>query len=238
MSLVLDRGGTQLDHIALCVPDTRRGVEEIAAQIGFQPVLTDPEPSQFYWSAAVPLGSGKFFEILGPNPAFKKFNPFIEVVRRLERPTPLFWYVATDDFAAFEAAANEAGAPIERVETVTYEKQGVVTDYTRGYLGPGFLSVSPNVIEWRSRYSKLDDGEGPTFLGLELSHPEADRLNNTFEKLGIHQHVATGPHRMILRLGTPNGEVAYEGEGLEFRGLRALTAFMRSYGQWLMDKVA
>ena len=147
MSLVLDRGGTQLDHIALCVPDTKRGVEEIAAQIGFQPVLTDPEPSQFYWSAAVPLGSGKFLEILGPNPALKKFNPFIEVVKRLPRPTPLFWYVATDDFAAFETAAKAARAPMERVEAIEHEKQGVVTDYTRGYLGPGFLSVSPNVIE-------------------------------------------------------------------------------------------
>ncbi|MEM6585805.1 MAG: VOC family protein [Pseudomonadota bacterium] len=236
--LVLDRGGTSLDHVALGVPDTQRGVEEIAERLGYEPVLTEPESDQFYWSAALPLGAGRFLEILGPNPAFTKFNPFIEVVKRLEGPKPLFWYVATDDFAAFQAAAKQAGAPVERVETVTHERRGQVTDYTRGYLGPGFLSVSPNVIEWRSRYSALDEGEGPQFLGLQLSHPEADRLNTAFAKLGIDQLVHKGPHSMTLTLGTPNGPVEFSGEGLEFRGVGALAAMARSYGRWLWDKVA
>ncbi|MEM6476796.1 MAG: VOC family protein [Pseudomonadota bacterium] len=236
MSLVVDRGGTSLDHVAIGVPDTERGVQEIAERIGFEPLLTEPEPGQFYWSGAVPLGSGKFLEILGPNPAFRKFNPFIEMVKRLDQPRPIFWYVATDDFAAFQTAAKAAGAPVERVQTVRHEKQGVLTDYTRGIIGPGFLSVSPNVIQWRSRNSNFDDSEGLTFLGLELSHPEADRLNTAFTTLGIDQKVHTGPHRMALRLGTPKGEVEFAGEGMEIRGLGAMVKLASTFARWALSR--
>ena len=46
-SLILDRGGTSLDHVALGVPDTKRGVLEIAERLGYEPTLTEPEPDQF-----------------------------------------------------------------------------------------------------------------------------------------------------------------------------------------------
>ncbi len=236
MSLVLDRGGSPLDHVAIGVPDTVAGVKAIGERIGITPRLTEPEPGQFYWSGALPLGAGRFLEILGPNPAYQGFNPFIEMVKRLEGPRPLFWYVATDDFAAFQAAAKQAGAPVERVETVTHDIRGVHTDYTRGYLGRGFLSVSPNVIEWRSRYELMAEGEGPAFLGLDLWHPEADRLNRTFAKLGIDQTVTNGPHKMALRLGTPNGEVEFAGEGLEFRGAGALVQMLGLFLSWMVKR--
>ncbi|MEM1052387.1 MAG: VOC family protein [Pseudomonadota bacterium] len=236
MTLVLDRGGTSLDHVAIGVADTERGVAEIAQLIGFEPHLSEPEPGQFYWSGAVPLGSGRFLEILGPNPTFKKFNPFIELVKRLESPQPLFWYVATGDFATFQKAASSTGAPVERVQTVAFERDGVKMDYTRGYLGPGFMSASPNVIQWRARSDQWDSGEGPVLLGLELSHPEADRLNTVFARLGIDQMVRTGPHRMVLRLGTPNGEVEFAGDGMEMRGLGATVKMTDMFFRWLFTK--
>lgn len=231
MSLVIDRGGTSLDHIALGVPDTKEGAVQIAELIGFEPYLSEPEPDQFYWSGSVPLGSGRFLEILGPNPAHKKFNPFIEMVKRLEEPSLLFWYVATNDFQAFETAAKATGAPMERVETVKYERDGILTDYTRGYLGPGFRSVSPNVIEWRARNDRLDDSEGIAFVNLELSHPDADQLNKAFDALGIPQDVRSGPHTMRLKLGTPNGPVEFSNEGFEFLELRAIGTVVSLYAR-------
>jgi len=234
MTFVLDRSGSPLDHVAIGVNDTERGVQEIAKRIGYTPILNEPEPDQFYWSGAVPLGGERFLEILGPNPAFRKFNPFIEMVKRLDQPRPLFWYIATNDFAAFQSAARNAGAPMERVQTVTFEKDGILTDYSRGYLGPGFLSVSPNVIEWRSRSEHLSDEPEIKFLGLDLSHPDADRLNRVFVQLGINQKVKAGQHYMTLRLDTPNGPVQFAGEGFEFRGLKALITVSHLYGRWLL----
>ncbi|MEO1044568.1 MAG: VOC family protein [Pseudomonadota bacterium] len=236
MGYVLDRGGTPLDHIAIGVPDTERGVEELGEVLGYKPVLTKPEPDQFYWSGSLPLGAGRFLEILGPNPEYRKFNPFIEIVRRLEQPQPLFWYVATDNFARFEAAAKAAGAPVERVQTVSHEVHGTITDYTRGIIGPGFLSVSPNVIEWRSRFAALTEGDGPEFVSLELAHPEADRLNSAFKVLGINQHVSKGPHRIGLNLNTPKGPVSFAGDGLELRGVTAMARMAGLYFRWLAKR--
>ncbi|MEM0955159.1 MAG: VOC family protein [Pseudomonadota bacterium] len=232
MPLILERGNTQVDHVAIGVPDTVRGVEEIADRLGVTPRLVEPEPDQFYWSGSIPLGAGNFLEILGPNPAYNRFNPFIEMVKQLEQPQPLFWYVATHDFAAFQVAAKQAGTPVERVETVKHERRGIVTDYTRGYLGPGFLSVSPNVIQWRSRSEQMLEGEGVTLLSLELKHPEAERLNAAFDKLGIRQQVKTGPHKIAIKLDTPNGETSFAGDGLEVRGLGMLIKLAKLYARW------
>ncbi|MEM9575077.1 MAG: VOC family protein [Pseudomonadota bacterium] len=234
MTLLIDRGGTPIDHVAIGVPDTQRGVEEIARRLGFEPVLTEPEPDQFYWSGSLPLGFGRFLEILGPNPAYRGFNPFIEIVKRLDQPRPLFWYVATNDFGAFELASKAAGASVERVQTVKHEIRGVPTDYTRGIIGPGFLSVCPNVIQWRSRYAPLHEGDGPNLLGIELSHPEADRLNLVFKTLGIEQKVIKGPHQIKIQLDTPNGEVEFSGPGLELRGANAIFKIVDLYLRWLL----
>ena len=232
MPLILDRGDTQVDHVAIGVPDTKQGVEEIANRLGVTPRLVEPEPDQFYWSGSVPLGAGNFLEILGPNPTYQRFNPFIEMVKQLERPQPLFWYVATDDFATLQDAAKRAGTPVERVENITHDSLGVHTDYTRGYLGPGFLSVSPNVIQWRSRSEKMTAGDGVTLLSLELQHPEAERLNAAFKELGIRQQVQTGPHKIAVTLGTPNGEATFAGDGLEVRGLGAMIKLVKLYTRW------
>ncbi|MEM1194532.1 MAG: VOC family protein [Pseudomonadota bacterium] len=235
MALVLDRGGTPLDHVAIGVPDTKAGVAQMAERLGYEPFLFDPHPQSFYWSGGLSLGKGKFLEILGPNPTYKGFNPFIELVKRLEGPRPLFWYVATDDFEAFCAAAKEAGGPVGRITQHKAQHEGATTDFIRGIIGPGFLSVCPNVIQWRERMGQFDEGPGPEFLGLELAHPEADRINAVFARLGIDQHVDVGAHFMRLRLGTPKGEVEFAGEGMEFRGFGALITMAGLFARWLFS---
>ncbi|MEO9598909.1 VOC family protein [Parasphingorhabdus sp.] len=234
MSLLVYRGGAPLDHIGIGVPDTESGVNAVARRLGYKPILQDPVPGQFYWSGTLPLGAGRFLEILGPNPIYKGFNPFIEIVKKLEQPTPLFWYIATHDFTAFTAAAKEAGARIQQVESAAHTTDGVPVDYTRAMIGPGFLSVCPNVIQWRSRYEGLHDDAGPSFLGLTLTHPEASRLNRLFKSLGIEQHVKEGPHQIAIKLGTPKGEVEFSGAGLELRGPSAMIRMANLYVRWLM----
>ncbi|MEM1191688.1 MAG: VOC family protein [Pseudomonadota bacterium] len=236
MSLVIDRGGTSLDHIALCVPDTRKGVAEVAELTGFKPTLRDPNPDTFYWSGALPLGHDRFLEVLGPNPLYRSFNPFIETVKRLDRPRPLFWYVATGDFVAFEKAAADAGAPVERVVEQEARYEDLHISFKRGIIGPGFLSVCPNVIEWRARTSLLSEQPGPVYQGLDLWHPEADRLNSVFSTLGIEQKVQAGEHYMKLRLGTPKGDVSFEGEGLQIRGAGMWLQFAALYARWLLHR--
>ena len=236
MTLVLDRGGTSMDHVAIGVPDTEKGVALVSEQLGFTPTSTEPPLDQFYWSHALSLGSGRFLEILGPNPLYRGFNPFMEMVKQLKKPCPLFWYIATDDFSAFVSKAKQIGSPVWNIQTIKRNIRGVPTDFTRGIIGPGFLSVCPNVIEWRKKHHILTDGEGPEFLGLELAHPEAIRLNRIFQDLGINQNVTPGPHRVGLKLATPKGEAEFIGDGLELRGASAVFRMTSMFFKWLLNR--
>ncbi|MEM6898268.1 MAG: hypothetical protein AAF583_00655 [Pseudomonadota bacterium] len=60
MSLGLDRGGTQLDHIALAVSDTEEGVAFVRELTGVEATLTKRDPKDFCWSAAIPIAVQRF----------------------------------------------------------------------------------------------------------------------------------------------------------------------------------
>ncbi|KWV92020.1 hypothetical protein [Erythrobacter sp. YT30] len=64
MSLVLDRGGTQLDHIALAVSDNVKSVEFVLELTGVEVTLAKRDPKDFYWSAAIPIAEQSFLEII------------------------------------------------------------------------------------------------------------------------------------------------------------------------------
>ena len=48
-----------IDHIAVGVPDTKQGIQWISELTGSTPRIDDPEPNQWYWSAALNLGIRK-----------------------------------------------------------------------------------------------------------------------------------------------------------------------------------
>ena len=102
--------GFQLDHIGLGVPNTRDGVKWVEEKTGAKVDLHDPEPNQFYWSGSLAIGENSFLEIIGPNPNYKKFQPFGALLKTLSEPQLLFWYVAVEDFAAFQALARQSKA--------------------------------------------------------------------------------------------------------------------------------
>ncbi|MEM9730463.1 MAG: VOC family protein, partial [Myxococcota bacterium] len=223
------REGSPIDHLALCGPDTRDAVARMAELTGVTAELRDPEPDQYYWSATIPLGQSRFLEILGPNPEFRGFNPFIETVRQFDGLRPVFWYVGTRDFEAFRVASKRAGAPVERIETVTLDRDGERFDYTRGILGPGFKSARPCVIEWRERPPSVTADSQLRLTALRLADPDAASLRETFAALGIEQTVEQGPASLAVDLETPEGPITFEGPGLEFRGVGALVQMARLY---------
>ena len=231
MSLVLDRGGTQLDHIALAVPDTEKGVAFVRELTGVEPALTRRDPKDFYWSAAIPLAERSFLEIIGPNPDHRGVHPLKSFMAGLAQPKLLFWYVATADISAFARQAKEAGAPLRSIVKVDPATSTNGSDYTRASIGKGYISQRPGVIEWRRR-SVQQAGERQCRLSrFKLCHPKADELNALFGKLGIDIEVATGPSLIGITLVSPKGEVSIENEGYDFTLFNMLAAiFRRPFG--------
>ena len=210
--------GFQLDHIGLGVPDTKEGVKWVEEQTGAKVDLHDPEPGQFYWSGSLAIGESSFLEIIGPNPDYKKFQPFTALMKTLSEPQLLFWYIAVEDFKAFQALAKRSKAKLERVEGVNIEGgEAAQASYWRGLVGPGFLSERPNVIQWIKRPNRESQGEPECKLtDFRLANPDAAGINKVFENLGIEAPVSKGGASIGITIETPKGTWSLENEGVRW----------------------
>lgn len=211
--------GFQVDHIGLAVPDTRAGVDWLRQKTGAEVHLRDAIPENWFWSGVLPIGHQSFVEVIGPNPDWPKFHPFRALMSELERPTLLFWYVSVDDFDAFTALAKTHKVPMENIEAANVDgSNSGRSAYRRGYLGPGFITERPNVIEW-VKHVKLEGDPAPQcrLTVFELAHPKAAKINSSFEKLGIDVHVVPGPSRIKVTLDTPKGSWSRENPGIAFK---------------------
>ena len=233
--LVLEKShGLPLDHVGLGVSDTEQGARQIERLTGVEISLRDPEPGQWYWSGAVALGRDSFLEIIGPNPAWRGFNPIRQHLKGLKKPELLFWYVETGDFDRFAKAAKECGAPVERIERINTEDDPAYSRYVRGIIGPGFISQRPNVIEWQRRHFEHGSEGSCRLTDLRLTHPQAGRLNAVFEELGIAVSVQKGPSSIGISLEKPAGEVSFDNPGMDIVGLSGM---LKMLGQWLSWRV-
>lgn len=210
--------GFQLDHIGLGVPNTEDGVKWVEEQTGAKVDLHDPEPDQFYWSGSLAIGEESFLEIIGPNPNYKKFQPFAALIKSLSEPQLLFWYIAVTDFQAFKTLARQTKSKLERVEGVNIESgEAVQASYWRGLIGPGFLSERPNVIEWLKRPSReSQDASVCKLTDFRLVNPQADQINDVFAKLGIDVPVSKGASSIGMTIDTPNGPWSLENAGVRW----------------------
>ena len=228
--------GFPIDHIAIAAPDTEAAVDWFRDKIGAEPFITEPEPGQWYWSAALAVGDDSFVELLGPNPAHKGFNPIKQIISAFDDPQLLFWYVATDNFDAFASRAAAAGAALERIESVYHERNGHRIAYKRGILGPGFESQRACVIEWFHPGEYGGKDQRARIAGFELSHPKADAMNAVYRQLGIDITVAKGPSMMGLTLEGPNGTVEIKNPGQSFSGIPALMRMAGLYVGYLLKR--
>lgn len=206
--------GFPVDHFGVAVRGTRAGCDVMEALTGVRPYLTPPEPGQWYQSAGLALGPDSFLEIIGPNPDHRGFHPLKAIVRDFEAPFVLFWYVATDDFAAFQARVRKAGHRLERVEATPDDPGPEHSCYIRGVIGPGFTTNRPCVIEWKRKAHRADMQDRCALIDFQLAQPDPAPVKVLFRGLGIDLPVTSGRRRIAFKLDTPKGEVTLESPGI------------------------
>jgi hypothetical protein len=203
--------GQWLDHVAWAVPDTGAGVAQLreltGAAIDTPPA---PESGQWYLSAGLPLGEGRFLEVIGPAPGVHG-HPFADLLRSLPGPRLLFWYVRVVDWDAAAALAESAGWPLSRIEEVDDPQ---FHSYRRAALGPDLDPVVPNVIEWRRRRSTWRDDADCAVERFTVGHPDHESIATRLAAIGILLDVVHDEQPALrLELRTPNGSVRLEGLG-------------------------
>jgi hypothetical protein len=203
--------GTWVDHVAWAVPDTIAGVEQLRELTGAEiEVPPEPEEGQWYLSAGLPLGAGRFLEVIGPAPGVVG-HPFAELLRALPTPRLLFWYVRATDWDAATRLAEGAGWPLSRIEEVDDPQFHA---YRRAGLGPDLDPVVPNVIEWRRRRSTWRDDAECAIERFDLGHPDHDSIATRLAALGIAMDVAPAERpTLTLHLRTRAGAVRLDGVG-------------------------
>ncbi|MEM9669411.1 MAG: VOC family protein [Pseudomonadota bacterium] len=213
--------GLQVDHIGLGVPDTKAGVGWLKEQIGADVYIGDPEPGQWYWSGSVSIGGSSFLEVIGPNPEYKGFQPFKTYLKDLDGPAVLFWYVAVDSFADVRRFMKKEKIPLQQIQDINLDAANPKQPgYSRGFVGPGFLSQRPNVIEWTHRPKRFSGESGCTLKEFRLVHPKAVQLSNVFAHLGIEVPISSGPSSLGVTIDTPNGDFVLDNPGMAWTGLR------------------
>lgn len=228
--LILRRGhGFQVDHVGLGVADTEQGVEWVRKQTGAEVTLKDPEPDQWYWSGSLTIGEDSFLEVIGPNPAWGRFQPFGALLKTLTEPTLLFWYIAVSDFDAVAELARAEKVKLERYEEVNLNGASPNhASYKRAYIGPGFMSERPNVIEWvRKTGSSIEHSRSCALTDFRLANPDAQNINSVFQSLGIDLEVKRGTSSIGLTLETPKGAWSIDNPGIAWKMPGMLFTFAR-----------
>lgn len=224
-----------VDHIALAVNNTLEGVKWIEKLTGAQPSIHDPEPGQWYWSAALSIGSKCKLEIIGPNPKHKGFHIMKQWFYTLKKPTIAFWYLSTNNFSKVQKIIDDNGYVMERVEVIKFkDENGSMVDYTRGMIGKGFVSERPQIIEWREKPLRKALDTRCKLKKIELFHNDADSLNDLLNELGTDIFIKSGKPFINVKLQTPNGDVNLTGGGMKLKGMGAIIKIFSLYLNYLL----
>lgn len=102
-------GAVVIDHLILGISDLDRGIAEFEEKTGVRPVFGGVHPGRGTQNALASLGSGRYIEILAPNP--KEENPAqtIDGLKALTTLTPVGWALAAPDLRTADKQMRERG---------------------------------------------------------------------------------------------------------------------------------
>ena len=226
-TVLTQKNGLQLDHIGIAVNDLEKGVSYIENLTGVKPTIHPPEKGEPWQSGSLMLCEGVMLEILSVNRDYKGIHPLKSILKSFKEPKLFFWYVATDDFDAFEVKVNLINRKIERKVDIKEADSEKHSTYTRGMIGPGFSTVVPNVIQWKHRTKHGRESTACPIKEFKLSSKKAKKINEDFRALGISQVVEQGDDQISLTLETPNGLVTIKNEAIEMPFSKVLLLILR-----------
>jgi hypothetical protein len=219
--------GYPLDHIGLAVHDLDLGVRYVQDLMGVEPRVHPPDAANAYQNATFRISNDSFFEVIAPNNNYRGFHPFKSVLKSFIEPTLFFWLVAVDDFDSFRREAKGFGVKMENVVEVKEVDTSLFSAHIRGQMGPGFFSLRPSVIEWRSEIVELNGPVQCSLKRFRLYDPGSEALNQLFENLGINIKVENGDSKMLIELETPKGIVTLESAAYQLGLLKMLSLSLR-----------
>jgi len=204
-------GGATLDHLLYGTPDLDATVDALERNLGVRASAGGSHPGEGTRNALYALGSGRYLEVLGPDPDQPDPpRPRWVGIDELARPRLVAWCARTHDLDALAERARDGGVPLGkilaggRVKPDGSRLRWRVTDpHLRVADG-----VVPFFIDWMdSPHPSSTAVEGLALLELRARHPEPERVAGLLARLGVELSVSAGSPALIARLETPRGVV-------------------------------
>jgi hypothetical protein len=199
-----------IDHITVIAATLDEGARFVQAALGVAPQTGGEHPRMGTHNLLLKLGDSAFLEVIAVNPlAPPPARPrWFALDSRDARSAPALttWVVRSSDIHATQAGLAETLGEIEPMSRGALD--WLITIPADGSLPLG--GVAPALIQWSTPThpaAGLQD-HGLSLLGLELFHPEPERLAKVLRPLELGNIVsvsgAASP-RLLARIMTPDG---------------------------------
>lgn len=200
-----------IDHLLWAVPDLADGCRQMHTRAGVEPTPGGRHPGVGTHNALLSLGSGRYLEIIAPDPTQDHFTGLGTFLEHLETPTLLTWCAATNNIDTLAATAHTAGLTHSKPFPMSRRRpDGVQLRWRILLLDAHDLGLAvPFFIQWDTpHHPSASAPEGCHLKNFELQHPAASTLAECLETLGLEVEVvkAAKPGLRAM-LGSPQGDL-------------------------------
>ena len=203
-----------VDHLLLGTADLEAAIAWFEAKSGVRAVPGGSHPGVGTRNALAALGGRRYLEIIAPDPTQGAFNSRFDV-RGLATPRMIGWAALTTNIDTLLGRARTAGLtavgpnPGSRARpdgrVLKWRTAGV-----QSQLAVGVFDPVPFFIEWdrASVHPSADSPRGCELQSLEVSHPQAEAVADTLQRLGIEFRATPGAaFQLRAVLSSPRGKV-------------------------------
>lgn len=203
----------EIDHITITAPDLASGAAYVKKLLGIDPQVGGEHPRMGTHNMFVRLGAALFLEIIAINPAAARPGRSrwfaLDTLKPDSKPRLSNWVARTPDIRAALSQTQEYLGDIEAMSRG--DNHWLITIPQDGSLP--FDGIAPALIEWHTARHPATGMQdfGMSLVKLELLHPDAARIDELIQKLGMQgdvvvKPVSTGqPAQLIAHIMTPLG---------------------------------
>ncbi|MET0481774.1 MAG: VOC family protein [Aestuariivirgaceae bacterium] len=199
-----------IDHLVWFTPDLAAGERYFAERLDAAPVFGGAHPGDGTCNNLLSLGDASYLEILARDPGQPASNRSGEL-RDLTGQGIYHWAVSAVDLDDIVSRSRDVGAtPGAISESGRRRPDGSWLGWrVLGLAGHPYGGLVPFFIDWgESRHPARTAPRGGTLTGVELVHPQAERLQTFLDGLGLKIPVSRGGRpAMRASIDTAGGRV-------------------------------
>ncbi|MEO1449754.1 MAG: VOC family protein [Bacteroidota bacterium] len=179
----------QIDHIVYSVPDLDTACDELETQLGVRPVFGGRHLTQGTQNALLNLGQGIYLEILATDPENTQIAPPRWMgIDLITAPRITRWALKSDDLERDQKVLQPYHPQMGRIEGGQRQTStGALLEWELIMpLPEPEIELVPFMVNWTHSAAHPTDSlpADCRLTGLQLAHPEPDRMQETLIKLG------------------------------------------------------